>query len=543
MLLALPLLVVLSAVALRVAYTDRALPGTQLGGADVAGDVRSSLRERIKNAEASPLTIAAAGRRQRVTPAAAGYALDVEATLERVLDAGRDGPVAGLVNGMKGLFVTRDVQPVDRVDRTALRATVASFARSVDRLPFPGGVSVGAQGFDVRVQAPRSGRIVDRAALAGQIVASLRSGRKQITAPLKTTRVASPAAVQEVARAAEAYIDQPLTLTGAGDPVTVTPEQLASILRLRASGKDPTQVRLGSDEAALRKLVAGVAADRDRPARSARISTPGPKVVLDGKGAVSWRPRSADVRVTREGRTGRTINREEALEAIAAAVREGRHEVKLPVVTAEPKISAEAARAITSLIGTFTTRYEPGQPRVTNIRRMARTVDGTLIAPGATFSLNAIVGPRTEKDGYVKAPFIADGKIVPSVGGGVSQFSTTAYNAAYFAGLKLDSHQPHSLFISRYPPGREATLNFPDIDLRWTNDTQTPILVRAVTDATSVTVSLYGDNNGRRVKATPGARVPVSGRDFQIKVVRTIRYADGRQGEDAFTTTYDQLKE
>ena len=91
----------------------------------------------------------------------------------------------------------------------------------------------------------------------------------------------------------------------------------------------------------------------------------------------------------------------------------------------------------------------------------------------------------------------------------MSQFSTTLYNAAYFAGLQIDGHRPHSFFIDRYPAGREATLNFPDIDLTWTNDTDVPVLIRTSTDNNSVAVSLYGDNGGRRVEAKAGAREPL----------------------------------
>ena len=63
-----------------------------------------------------------------------------------------------------------------------------------------------------------------------------------------------------------------------------------------------------------------------------------------------------------------------------------------------------------------------------------------------------MAGPRTKAKGYQPAPFIADGEIVPDVGGGLSQFSTTMYNAAYFAGLRIDRHRPHSFYIDRYPP-------------------------------------------------------------------------------------------
>ncbi len=127
---------------------------------------------------------------------------------------------------------------------------------------------------------------------------------------------------------------------------------------------------------------------------------------------------------------------------------------------------------------------------------------------------------------------------MPSVGGGVSQFSTTMYNAAYFAGLRIDTHQPHSLFIDRYPAGRESTLNYPTIDLKWTNDTAVPVLVRSTAGPTSVTVSLYGDNGGRRVRAESGPREPVPGGDFSIVVTRVVRYPDGRTVRQPFTTRY-----
>ncbi len=227
---------------------------------------------------------------------------------------------------------------------------------------------------------------------------------------------------------------------------------------------------------------------------------------------MSWRPKTADVKVTGEGRSGRSVEADASAKAIDAAVRRGAHRIKLRVKDVKPAVSAAAARKIDRLIGTFTTQYVAGQPRVTNIRRMARTVDGTIVAPGAQFSLNGRVGQRTKDGGYVEAPFIADGKLEPSVGGGVSQFSTTLYNAAFFGGLKIDTHTPHSIFISRYPPGRESTLNYDSIDLKWTNDTDAPVLIRQFTDESSVTVSLYGDNGGRRVQRgdrASGSRSPV----------------------------------
>lgn len=128
--------------------------------------------------------------------------------------------------------------------------------------------------------------------------------------------------------------------------------------------------------------------------------------------------------------------------------------------------------------------------------------------------------------------------MVNSVGGGVSQFSTTAYNAAYFAGLQIDAHTPHSFYISRYPPGRESTLNFGSIDLLWTNDTDTPVVVRSSAAETSVTVSIYGNNGGRRVKAETQSRSANGEGDFDITIDRVIVYGDGTRTREPYTTSY-----
>jgi vancomycin resistance protein YoaR len=292
----------------------------------------------------------------------------------------------------------------------------------------------------------------------------------------------------------------------------------------------------------LSALLDRVAAGGSRKARNARITAPATAASLTEKGDVSWSPKRVSVDV-RPARTGRAVDRERLASRVRAAVRAGRHTVRVPRKSVPADVTTAAARKVKYLIGTFTTPYVAGQPRVTNIRRMARTVDGTLIPAGGTFSLNGITGERTKAKGYVEAPFIANNKIEPSVGGGVSQFSTTTYNAAYFAGLQLDAYRAHSLYIDRYPPGRESTLNFPDIDLRWTNDTDAPILVRTSYDDAGVTVSLYGDNGGRRVSAKAGERQAADGGDFQITVTRTVRYADGRKEVQPVTTRYENEQE
>ena len=149
-------------------------------------------------------------------------------------------------------------------------------------------------------------------------------------------------------------------------------------------------------------------------------------------------------------------------------------------------------------------RYPPGEPRVVNIRRAAALLDGTVIAAGARFSMNAALGPRTTRRGFVPAPMISGGRLVDSVGGGISQVATALYNAAFLAGLTLVAHTPHSFYISRYPMGREATISWGGPELVFANNWNAPVRMRLATTADSITVRLYSDRAGRKVEAWTG---------------------------------------
>jgi vancomycin resistance protein YoaR len=143
------------------------------------------------------------------------------------------------------------------------------------------------------------------------------------------------------------------------------------------------------------------------------------------------------------------------------------------------------------LVSKFTTRYPCCQGRVTNIRRAAVLLDGRVLQPGQRFSMNAALGKRTRARGFVAAPMISGGATVASVGGGISQVATTLFNAAFFAGLKLVAHRPHSLYISRYPMGREATISWGGPELIFDNDWPAPVWIQLRTTRTSISVLLY----------------------------------------------------
>jgi vancomycin resistance protein YoaR len=176
--------------------------------------------------------------------------------------------------------------------------------------------------------------------------------------------------------------------------------------------------------------------------------------------------------------------------------------------------------------------------RITNIHRIADLVRGAVVPPGGSFSINDHVGQRTAAKGFVEAGAIRNGEHVSEIGGGVSQFATTMFNAAYFAGLQIDESQAHSEWFDRYPRGREATMGFPAPDLAFTNDTPFGIMIwTSYTDET-LTVTLYSTPYGRGEQT--GITESQSGTCTVVTTTRTITYPDGKTTTDQFRATYRQ---
>jgi len=180
----------------------------------------------------------------------------------------------------------------------------------------------------------------------------------------------------------------------------------------------------------------------------------------------------------------------------------------LLTLIATPAATAHGKRAVplspATVVSRYTTYFKPGEPRVVNIRRAAQLLDRKVINPGQTFSMNAALGRRTRARGFVPAPMISGGLLVNSVGGGISQVATTLYNAAFFAGLRLVAHTPHSFYIHRYPMGREATISWGGPELIFQNDWRSPLVMRVQTTPTSVTVTFRSNPLGRHISTRTG---------------------------------------
>jgi vancomycin resistance protein YoaR len=210
-------------------------------------------------------------------------------------------------------------------------------------------------------------------------------------------------------------------------------------------------------------------------------------------------------------------------------------------ITMRPTDPAEdvahaAQLGIVEEVATFTTRHQCCQNRVHNIHRISDLVRGHVIKPGETFSVNDFVGRRTVEKGFLVDHVIENGEFRDDVGGGISQFATTMFNAAFFAGLDFEEYQSHTLYISRYPYGREATLSFPHPDLKITNTTPYGMLIWPTYDDVSITIGLW---------STKFVDVEQSGQDqtpqdqcTRVTTHRRRTYLDGRTVDDVVRAYY-----
>jgi vancomycin resistance protein YoaR len=187
---------------------------------------------------------------------------------------------------------------------------------------------------------------------------------------------------------------------------------------------------------------------------------------------------------------------------LRAATGGGAREAHLATAETQPKRTTEDARAmgIVGVVGSYETFYGGVPNRLHNVQLVAHLVDDHLIAPGDEFSFNETTGERSAAKGFLSAPVIVNGELQTGLGGGVCQVSTTVFNAAFEAGLSITSRTNHALYISHYPLGRDATVDYPGIDLKFMNDTGHWLLLRTFVGSGSLVVSLYGTPVHRRVE-------------------------------------------
>jgi vancomycin resistance protein YoaR len=483
--------------------------GVQVGGLGL-DEAEQRLRGEIEPRTREPIQVSVGEARSEIDPAAAGLSVDWDATLA-VAGSQPLNPITRITS----FFTHHEIGVVTTSNADSLTAALEELSPIVDKAPVEG--SVRFEGATPVPVDPVAGQQLDVPAAAGVLQRDWASGRL-VALPLNelppsTTPEDVVAAIEQVARPA---VSASVTMIGEGGAQgTVEPEVIASALTFRADGdRLVPEINPNAVSDALKPQLAS----SEVPGRDASLdfSSGSPVVVpsQDGRG-VDYTASLANLLDVLTGTGPRQLT------AVYA---------DQPAELTTEKLNG---LGITGVIGEFTTGgFAADSGR--NIRRGAEQINGMIVEPGETFSLNEATGSRNASNGYVEAGIISDGHASRGIGGGVSQVATTLYNAAYFAGMVDVAHKEHSFYISRYPAGREATVFEGSIDLKFRNDNPTGVLIQTVWTPGSLTVRLYG-TKVYDVTSTPGPRTkPTSPNTITIPAGEPCSPSQGAPG---FTIT------
>jgi vancomycin resistance protein YoaR len=441
--------------------SDRVPQQVSVSGVDIGGLRPAAARARLAR-ELAPRTerpqLARYGDdTYRIDPEQAGLRLDVAATV-RSAGGGRSLNPLRMVEVLTG---GEDIKPVLDVDRSALDAAVGDIADQVRRSPVEGAIRF-SHG-RARPVYPTPGRSLDEAATAAAAQAAFLDEDPSFDLPVEKVPTTLTAGDVDAAmgRFAEPAMARSVAVRVSGRSARLTPTRIGAALSMEARGGRLVPVL---DREVLAQRAAAPLADLTvRPRPATVVLQGGSPHVVPGRAGTQIEP----------GRLARKL--------LGVLGRTGPRTVSVKATTARPEFDTDDARrlGIDEVVSSFTTHFPHSNYRNTNLGRAAELINGTVLKPGDTFSLNQVVGERTAENGFTKGYIIDDGVLVEDFGGGVSQVATTTYNAAFFAGLKDVEHHPHSLYFDRYPMGREATVAWGALDLRFQNTTPHGILVQA----------------------------------------------------------------
>jgi vancomycin resistance protein YoaR len=486
------ILVTLSALAVLVlglafaGSPSRLANGVRIAGVDVGGktpeQAEGILERRARALADVPVAFRVGSRAWQVQPRHLGIRVDWGAAVDAVR---RQGEGFGPLRGFKRLdmrFFGADVAPPTQVYDAALRYKLNQIAQAVNSAHREAAIVL--RGLTPEIVPSRAGRVLDRHAAAATIVRAL-AGLKREPVGLPV-RVDSPKVSADDLTVAQAQVrtavSAPLHLTLGTTRWNLRPPRIARLLQLPADGR--RDLRIGGDGAT--EWFGALSRRVDKPPVDAdwAISSGGIRVIPDRPGYLLDVLRSAKV----------------LLRAALVTDPELRS-AKLVVERANAERSTAEAQAmnISGLVASYQTFYGGDPNRIHNVQLVSHLVDGHVIAPGETFSFNGATGARTPDKGFREAPVIINGELKTGIGGGVCQVSTTVFNAAYEAGLPIVARTNHALYISHYPQGRDATVNYPDVDLKFINDTGNWLLLRTWVGSSSLTVALYGTPVHRRI--------------------------------------------
>jgi len=483
--------------------------GTRVAGIDLGGltpaQARRLLERRAAKLADDPVTFTAGGKRFRLTPRQLGVEVNWAAAVE---NAERHGGGFGFVRGYRRLelqLFPSDLLPPVRAYEPGVSYKLGLLARAIDTRHRE--ARLVRRGLHITIAPGSTGRVLDRKTAREVIVGALASfSRSPVALPVRTDPPSVTVdSLADAQRLASQVVAAPVSVLVGPTRIRIPRWRLAKILELPVGGGTKLSFAGPAADAYFTRL----ARHLDRRPRDARFA-------VNANGTVRVVP--AALGLALDGPRS-------AANVLTAAERPTNRVAQLVLAEAQPARSTAEAQAmgITGTVAAYETFYGGDPNRIHNVQLVAHLVDGKLIAPGATFSFNGATGERSAEKGFLEAPVIINGELQTGLGGGVCQVSTTVFNAAYEAGLPITARTNHALYISHYPLGRDATVNYPDVDLKFVNDTGHWLLLRTFVGSSSLTVGLYGTPVNRKIETTTAPLRAVAAPPVQKTIDATLK--------------------
>lgn len=546
------LIVLLIVLALAVVYlvigflSGRILtPGTTVAGVDIGGksstDAEATLRSELEPKAKDDIELKAGDPSAKLNPESAGITFDASETVARAT-----GFTLNPVTIWDRLVGDDELDPVITVDGKKFDSATAKVTNSLEVEPVDAELS-----YDKTKPAVKDG-VTGQTVAAEQVRESIDRSWLRTSGPLtvKATEAEPDITTDDAKKVADGFakdaVSKDLTIRAVpgkdadsevkGGDLTISPAVIAKTLTFE---KKDAKLEPVFDSEELQKRTLDANKTIGRPAKDASFT------IKDGKPSVV------------DAKSGIGIKQKELTKAVTSAIEGGGKTPEVTLASVKPDFTTKDAKKadVSDVVSEFSTGYHSEPNRDTNLKVATKKVSGTVVQPGEQFSLNQALGQRTAANGYKKAGVISEGQMSEDFGGGVSQVSTTLFNAAFFAGFDLDEHRAHSRYISRYPEGRESTLDWSSIDLKFTNNSKTPVVLDMYLSGGKVHAKMFGvktldvdsDSSDRFNISSPGSVTesgpkctPQSPKEgWSIKISRTMKNTEsGATKKDSFVTVY-----
>ena len=512
--------------------------GVSVGGVDIGGMSPNQAEVRLRNQLAdevkTPVDVTAGRLETTVDPVTSGLTVDWDATVDQAGEQPKN-PITRVTS----FWQTREVGTVSHFNDNLVNGAVRRVADDLSQDASNATLAINDQG-KADIADDVDGQSVEHDAVDAAIRDNWLNTDHRVSVDADVTRAA--VSREEADKVARDVVDK----VTSGDLVFAGRDNVEGVLRPADMGRvvtfvpDGDSLRTDWNTEAAKEILTGQLGQTEVEFRNANFEVNGNDLTVI--------PSQDGVEIDWE----KTLDK---LQDKLLDTRERHHDVTYNDRKATYTTEMAEKATFDDVMGEFSTDGFASDSGV-NIRRVAEQVNGAIVLPGETFSLNGYTGPRGEAQGYVDAGVIQDGHADTAVGGGISQFATTLYNASYFAGMEDVAHTAHSYYISRYPAGREATVYEGAIDLQFKNTFDTPVLIQASADSSSVSVKLRGVRHVD-VESIPGAKTnytdperielegdkcsPSSGsRGFTTTDTRVVRDLSGREvSRNTTTTKYD----